>query len=208
MTGIELFGYIASVFVVLSLMMSNIFYLRIINLIGASSFALYGYIIGSYPVVVVNGSITLIDIYYLVLILKARNSYDLNETFTGKEHFFKQFMDHFKADIKKYFPEYHFDSIKNPQIILSSRDIVPVGFFIYEALDDGSMQIHLDYVRPKFRDLKNSKFIFDQKLDEFRKKYKRIVVHSTVKQHQKYLQKMGFVSSSEKENDFVYQLRS
>ncbi len=58
----EIIGYIASALVAISLMMSSILKLRVINLIGAAFFTVYGLLIGAYPVAVVNFIIVLIDI--------------------------------------------------------------------------------------------------------------------------------------------------
>ena len=61
----EMLGYLASVFVALSLMMRSLTKLRVINLIGSVLFTAYGLIISAYPVAVVNAFIVLVNIYYL-----------------------------------------------------------------------------------------------------------------------------------------------
>ncbi|WP_417764487.1 hypothetical protein [Shewanella chilikensis] len=62
----EWVGYLASVVVAISLMMSNIKRLRWWNLLGAALFVAYGVAIAAYPVALVNFFIVLIDAYYLV----------------------------------------------------------------------------------------------------------------------------------------------
>lgn len=62
---IEYFGFAASLAVAISLMMSNIIKLRVLNFIGAIMFVIYGFIIGSMPVAFMNLYIALINIYYL-----------------------------------------------------------------------------------------------------------------------------------------------
>ncbi|MEZ9595030.1 hypothetical protein AB4298_10330 [Shewanella sp. 10N.261.52.F9] len=62
----EWVGYIASVVVAISLMMSNIKKLRWWNLVGAALFVAYGLAIDAIPVALVNFFIVLIDAYYLV----------------------------------------------------------------------------------------------------------------------------------------------
>ena len=62
----EWVGYLASVVVAISLMMSNIKKLRWWNLIGAALFVAYAVAIGAYPVALVKFFIVLIDTYYLV----------------------------------------------------------------------------------------------------------------------------------------------
>jgi len=62
---LEIIGYMASVFVAISLMMSSIVKLRVINLIGAILFMIYSYLIGALPVFFVNLFISVVNIYYL-----------------------------------------------------------------------------------------------------------------------------------------------
>ncbi|MCL1145594.1 hypothetical protein L2747_06165 [Shewanella marinintestina] len=62
----EWVGYLASVVVAISLMMSNIKKLRWWNLVGAALFVAYGLAIDAIPVALVNFFIVLIDAYYLV----------------------------------------------------------------------------------------------------------------------------------------------
>ena len=53
----EIIGYSGSILVAVSLMMKNILKLRVINFFGASSFALYGYLVDAYPVLILNSFI-------------------------------------------------------------------------------------------------------------------------------------------------------
>ena len=68
----EIIGYSASALVAISLMMRSIVKLRVINLIGAALFTLYGLLIGAYPVAVLNFTIVLIDLYYLRETIKSK----------------------------------------------------------------------------------------------------------------------------------------
>ncbi|HSQ88123.1 YgjV family protein [Romboutsia sp.] len=62
---IEWVGYAASISVAISLTMTNIVRLRIINSIGCLLFVIYGLYLGAYPVALANGIIVLINIYNL-----------------------------------------------------------------------------------------------------------------------------------------------
>ncbi|ABV38545.1 conserved hypothetical protein [Shewanella sediminis HAW-EB3] len=72
----EWVGYLASVVVAISLMMSNIKKLRWWNLVGAALFVAYGMAISAIPVALVNFFIVLIDIYYLVRLYKYEHKPD------------------------------------------------------------------------------------------------------------------------------------
>ena len=70
----EWVGYLASVVVAISLMMSSIKKLRWWNLIGAALFVAYGIAISAYPVALVNFFIVLIDAYYLIKLYREADS--------------------------------------------------------------------------------------------------------------------------------------
>src|SRR6056297_1798281 len=70
---LEWVGYAASLLVLISLLMSSIIKLRWINLIGSAIFCVYGFLIGSIPVGIMNGGIIIINIYYLTQVVRECN---------------------------------------------------------------------------------------------------------------------------------------
>jgi len=73
----EIIGYVASLLVAVSLMMRSVLKLRIINLLGAAAFTLYGLLIDAYPVAVMNLFIVLIDLYYLREFITSKGYFSL-----------------------------------------------------------------------------------------------------------------------------------
>lgn len=67
---IEWVGYLASIFIGISMFMKNMVRLRIINLIGCILFCIYGFTIGAYPVAIVNLIISCTNIYYIYQLTK------------------------------------------------------------------------------------------------------------------------------------------
>ena len=70
--------------------------------------------------------------------------------------------------------------------------MVSVGLFIYS--EHGTrIEIHLDYVVPNYRDLKNAHFAYDRHIDRFvAAGFREAQTRSTVPEHQKYLRRVGF----------------
>lgn len=64
---IEWVGYLASFFLLLSFLMRNITTLRYINSLGCLFFVAYGILLDSWPLIITNGAIVLINIYYLFI---------------------------------------------------------------------------------------------------------------------------------------------
>lgn len=64
----EWIGYAASAFIVGSFLVhNNMRLLRVVNGIGCLLFVLYGWLIDSLPVIIPNGFIFLVQIYYLFI---------------------------------------------------------------------------------------------------------------------------------------------
>ncbi|GJH40253.1 membrane protein [Capnocytophaga sp. HP1101] len=63
---IEIIGYAASLFVVLSfLIKDNLVYIRLTNLVGCALFVVYGYFISSIPVILPNAFLVVVQIVYV-----------------------------------------------------------------------------------------------------------------------------------------------
>ncbi len=62
---VEFLGYAASIMVAISLTMKDIVKLRVLNFIGCTLFAAYGLMIDSWPVVLTNGFIACVNVYFL-----------------------------------------------------------------------------------------------------------------------------------------------
>lgn len=63
---IEMVGYTGSVLVVVSMLMSSVVRLRVINTLGSGIFAVYALIIHSYPTALMNFCLVTINIYNLI----------------------------------------------------------------------------------------------------------------------------------------------
>ncbi|WP_042273484.1 YgjV family protein [[Clostridium] dakarense] len=70
---VEWIGYAASILIVISLMMTSIIKLRIINSLGCFFFVVYGMYVKAYPVAISNAVIILINIYSLYNLKKEGN---------------------------------------------------------------------------------------------------------------------------------------
>ena len=67
---IEIFGYIGSVLIVVSMFMSSVVKLRIINTAGSVISGIYALISGAFPLFVMNICIIVINIYNLIKLMK------------------------------------------------------------------------------------------------------------------------------------------
>ena len=71
-TIIEIAGYVGSTLVVVSMLMSSVVKLRVINTIGSVISATYALIIHSYPLALMNICLIIINVYNLMKLLKTK----------------------------------------------------------------------------------------------------------------------------------------
>ena len=195
MTFLQIFGYTASAVIAVSLMMSSIVRLRIINLFGATCFSIYGFLIGAYPVFFLNGFIALIDIYYLIQIFGAREYFRVLEVETTSEYL-DYFLKFHAKEINKFIPSFKFEPNDSYHVMFVLRDTIPAGLVISEYLDEGVVYMKLDFAMPGFRDFKMGKYVFAEIFR--RRNVKKIYSDPGNAKHESYLKKMGFVKAEYK----------
>ena len=66
MTIVNIIGYAASLFIVLSfLIKDHLLYIRLTNLVGCALFVIYGYFIHSIPVILPNAFLVVVQVVYI-----------------------------------------------------------------------------------------------------------------------------------------------
>lgn len=194
MSSLELFGYLGSAVVALSLSMTNIRRLRWINGAGALLFTVYGALLGAWPVVALNGYIVLIDAWHLLRLRRTRELFSLLDLPPIPSPFLRQFLDHHRAEMKHFFPDFDPDSIFHWRGLWILRDALPVGLFVYEdGAEEGEWVVLLDYVVPAYRDLRNARWLFREAADALVSRgARRLVADGGSGAHRRYLEKLGF----------------
>lgn len=189
---LEWIGYLASVLVAISLMLTSIVRLRIVNLIGSATFAVYGFLIGSLPVGFMNLFIVFVNIYYLYLIWNRKEYFETLEVSPNNKYLARYLKFH-ENEIQRFFPGFEFDEGKHNFCYFILRDAQVAGLFIAFPLDEQTLKVDLDYVGPRYRDLKNGYYIYRKFVGFFKQRnFMRLVADSKTKTHTKYLQKQGF----------------
>jgi hypothetical protein len=189
---LEIVGYVASVLVAISLMMSSILKLRIINLVGSAAFVVYGALIGAYPVAVVNLLIVFINLYYLRQMLGSREYFKLLQVRPDAEYL-RAFLDFHAAEIKRFLPGFRYAPDQRLLVFFVLRDMVPAGLFIGERRGDGALRVMLDFVIPQYRDFKTGRYLFRDQSHFFAAHgITEIVTASGTREHTDYLRRMGF----------------
>jgi hypothetical protein len=191
-------GYVASGIIAMSMTVNSIVKFRWINLIGAFSFAIYGLLINAYPVMLLNGFITFVDIYFLVKIYTKTNLFDILEISEDSKYLLK-FLDFHNNEIHNFFPGFSYKPEINTISFFVLRNMAVAGVFLAHRKDNHTLVVGLDYVVPEYRDYKNGKFLYYSLKDKFiNAGFKRIEAESISPKHIRYLKKLGFVQRGDK----------
>lgn len=194
---LEWLGYLASMLIAVSLLMSSLVKLRWVNMIGSTIFAIYGFLIGAIPVVISNTIIIFINIYYLYKIYTEKEYFKLMEIHEDSEYL-QTFFDFYRDDIKQFFPNFNFNTENASVRFYILRNMIAAGVFSASEYDKESLLIDLDYVMPEYRDFKIGTFIFEHNEQYFREKgYKRLVGYASNEKQNSYMKRMGFRETEE-----------
>jgi hypothetical protein len=197
MQNIELLtwiGYLASVVTAISLLMSAPLKLRWYNLIGSSIFAVYGFLIGAYPVGAFNSLIVFIDAYYIVQIYKSTSAFHVLMV-DSKERTLELFLSSYSQDISAIFPSY-LDTLKSCNVVaLQLRDMEVIGVVAGRRKGDSELDIELDYTSPQNRDYKPGRYLFAKSSILRELGITKAWAQAFTPAHKKYLLKMGFTPS-------------
>ncbi|PKG81991.1 hypothetical protein CXF85_15770 [Colwellia sp. 75C3] len=199
MSLLEMFGYVASVLIALSLMMSNIKRLRWLNFLGAAAFSAYGYLIDAYPVFILNGWVALVDAYYLVRIYQQKDQFNLVRLKSVTSPLFNLLKDSYGKDMMQLYQKFQWQQLDDAVVLLIFRNMKPVGVFAYKELDiEGRVEVLLDYIIPENRDFKAAEFMFTGQSNPLNQEgVKHLIVQSIDNQHEHYLKRVGFIKKSQ-----------
>ena len=186
---LEIFGYIGSTLVVVSLLMASVVKLRIINTIGSIISGTYALIIGSFPLALMNISLIIINLYYLYKMLKTKQQFDVVQG-KGDDAFVKYFVDSNKADMAAFFPEVAVKGAADEVAYLVCCNGAPAGILVGNDLGDGVLDVLVDYSTPAYRDCSVGTYLYSN-LNAYGVK-KLVFSQKKSDAHASYLTKMGF----------------
>ena len=191
---VEIFGYAASVVVAISLMQSSIIRLRWINLLGSSSFCIYGAIIGAYPVALLNGFIALTNVFFLrKILLNTEVNFSLLRV-NRPSNYVDFFLDYHKEEIQHLFPKFldHAHDQKRDYFFLM-EDTKVVGMISGYQDESRTFIVDFDFVIPAYRDCKLGHFALG-KGGALRNTtdYRAIAATADSVEHEQYLRNLGF----------------
>lgn len=202
----EWIGYLGSVLVAFSLTMSSIKKLRWYNLVGATVFAFYGFMIGALPVALLNLFIVITNIFYLFRMYSHRDDFKLIRV-DSSDAYLTYFLKYHQKEIVQFFPDFNsetWNKTDNSFTVLLIRNAAVAGVFS-GVINDGVLSVNIDFVTAPYRDLKPGQFIYNQNREFFADAgIKRFKAYSKSEIHKNYLLKMGFVPDDSLQGDSLF----
>ncbi len=189
---LELIGYLGSLLVIVSMLMTSVVKLRIINTIGSVIFCGYALAIHSYPTAAMQICLIIINIINLRKLNNTKKEYSAVGT-KADDGFLAHFLFENSSDIKKFFPGFTAPAASD-KIFLITCGQSPAGVFIAEDDGKGALTVKLDYTTPAYRDCSAGKFLYThlQRLG-----IKNVQAETKIPSHEKYLHKMGFTQKGD-----------
>lgn len=184
---LELFGYLGTALVITSMMMTSVIKLRLINISGSVISMIYAVLSGTWPVVILNLSLIVINLIQILRMRKTDLSFQYAKV-SAKDKTLEHFLTYYQKDIRTYFPDATTDIGEDRLVFMVFREANPVGVLAGRRQDD-QLHVELDYTTPEYRDCSVAKYLFDQ-MKELG--VSALIAKSNTPAHIRYLQKMGF----------------
>lgn len=204
--GVELVGYLASALVVASLAMSSVVRLRIISLAGSVAFIVYGVLIESIPIVITNGSIAMLNVFFLRREF-ARGGRDLGAVVVPRDSpFLVDFLRSHEADIARFQPDVSLDDVGDFALVLT-RNGLPAGVLLGDRRDD-RLDVHVDHVLPEYRDSRIGRWLFGDGSAVLRDAgFDEVITRGHSDIHEAYLRRVGFEVITDEADRVVFRRR-
>ena len=184
---IEFFGYVGTALIIISMMMTSVLKLRIINICGSIISTIYSYYYGAWAVVIMNICLMVINVFQIACQL--RHKYEFGHiTVDADDKSMLYFLSLHEKDIAKFFPDYKLQARDTTEIHMVFIGSEAVGILVGTRIAD-VFNIEMDYAVPKYRDIAVEKFLFPTLKNEG---ISMLTSALTTNQHNDYLKKMGF----------------
>jgi hypothetical protein len=198
LSGVELVGYLASALVVLSLTMTSVVRLRMVSLAGSFTFFAYGALIESVPIMITNGSIAAINVWFLRREFASGGPHgrDLGASHIRPDSpFLADFVAFHLTDIHRFQPDFHLPTGDDVVTLLLNRDGLPAGLLIGRR-QGSTLTIDLDYVLGPYRDSRLGRWLYGAGATVFRADgIVELRSAGNTDAHRKYLERVGFRES-------------
>lgn len=147
---LELFGYLGTALVIVSMMMSSVVRLRLFNIAGSVISAIYATLSGAMPVAVLNAVLIAINSWQLYRFYRGRALYCVAPVGAGDASL-SRLLAVAGKDLDAHFPDAKRDIDRASDAYIVFQASAAIGVFVGERTAD-TVHVLVDYVLPRYRD--------------------------------------------------------
>ncbi len=163
MSWLDALGWAGSALLIYSIMQARVLRFRVLNLIACLVLVVFNGILGIWPMVAMNVVLSAINLWFIRALLSDRHNeaaFEVLEVGPNDEYLRHVLRVH-GNDILKHQPDLVWDGAEaGRSAYLVQRGDETVGVVLVRDAGDGTAQIELDYVTPRFRDFSPGEFVW------------------------------------------------
>ncbi|MFM6849676.1 MAG: hypothetical protein ACKOVB_11290 [Terrabacter sp.] len=174
---LEVIGWIGSAVLVWSLLQTQLHRLRVINLVGCIVLIGYNSVNHVWPMVGLNVVLAAINVFYLARMSREKHDAGAYEVLqvAGDDTYLRHVLRVHEGDIRRWNPDFVYDPFAGDVSYLVLKGDETVGVVIGRDAGNGTAQLLLDWVTPRYRDLSPGEFILGKEGLLRRRGYRRFL---------------------------------
>ena len=183
----EIIGYVGSALVLVSFLMASVVKLRVVNSVGSLIFATYALLIKSYPTMIMNICLVLINLYYLWKLRNKEPNYRLVPV-RSEGSYVDAFLTAHREDIVRCFPGRNWNQEELNRAFLVCQGDTTAGLLLGRE-ENGVLDVALDYSTPAYRDSSEGRYLVEHLAGEGL----RLLHYERAEEgHLPYLKRLGY----------------
>ncbi len=183
---VEIFGYIGTALVIVSMMMTSLLKLRIINILGSVISLIYSLICNTWPIVIMNLCLILINVFQIIKQYNYTKNIKIKKL-NQLDQSILLFIDYHKEKINELFSQYLLD-LNKKEIFAFYNNYQIVGIII-GTKKDNIFNIEIMYFEESYKYIINKNFLLDFLLSD---NISLLSINKFNMNHIKKLEKLGF----------------
>jgi hypothetical protein len=193
--ALQLLGWAGSALLVYSVLQTRILRLRVLNGVASAVLAIFNAAIAVWPMVAMNLVLTGINAFYVVRLLRRRHDVETFEVIkvSPEADYLKYLLHEFHADVQRFYPGFSVeDAVRTDFGFLILRGPETVGVVLARDVGDGSAQVDLDYVVPRYQGFTLGEFVYRSGGPLATLGYRRAIAPPSMVNAGDYLTDVGF----------------
>jgi hypothetical protein len=161
MSWVDALGWFGSALLVFSLLQARILRLRLLNTVACVILTVFNAIIEVWPMVAMNVVLAGINLWFIAKMLRERHDEQAYRVLEVGEDdaYFQHFLELHERDIDRFFPRFRASEGGRTAYLVQYGNET-AGAMLVRDVGDGTAQVELDYVTPRFRDFTPGEFVF------------------------------------------------